>query len=171
MALSGSNSGLTEAPGSTSVADIATALGFTPTTSNPLTSFAAGTAYTLTNTPAAITFGTTSPSITINSPGTYLLIARSKLIYNAATFAANQTATSKLRRTNNTAGDLTNGSAVVTTSIITLITALCSDQTWFTTYTTTNSNDIISLFADVTTIPGAGSLQCAEASIIAIRLQ
>lgn len=139
--------------------------------SNPLSVFAAGTAYSLTDSAAAITFGTTSPALTINAAGTYLIIARTKALYNAATFAANQAVTLKLRRTNNTAADLTNGSATVTGSIITGLTGLCSDQTIATTYTTANANDSIALFGSVAALPAAGSLDVSEASIVAIRLQ
>jgi hypothetical protein len=171
VALTGSNSGLTVDPGGTSAAAINSALGFTPTTSNPLTVYAAGTAYSLTATPAALTFGTTSPSLTLNAAGTYLLLARSRMAYNAATFAAVRTTTLKLRRTNNTAADLTNGSVTATTGIITLLTYTFIDQFWPVVYTTTNANDVISLFGSIDVLPGAGTLDVAEASIVAIRLQ
>src|SRR6185369_1987982 len=80
---------------------------------------AAGTAYSLTNTPAALDFGTTDPSLVIDKAGTYLLLARYNLKYNGATFAAARAVTMKLRRTNNTPADLTGGSTVLTTDIVT----------------------------------------------------
>lgn len=161
----------------TGAADLTNVTGVLPSanggaiTSNPLSVYAAGTAYSLTNSAAAVTFGTTSPALTITAAGAYLIIARFKLLYNGATFAANQTITSKLRRTNNTAADLANASATVTSSIITTITGLCSDQTIAAIYATTNTNDSISLFSSIGTVPAAGSLDVSEASIVAIRLQ
>jgi len=138
--------------------------------SNYKSVFAAGTVYALTATSAAVDFGTTDPSITLDKPGTYLLIARAKLNYKAATFAASRTTTMKLRRTNNTAGDVTNGAATASTDIITTLTYTMIDQTWQTIYTTANSDDVIAIFGHVSVLPSAGSLDVAEASIIAIRI-
>lgn len=151
--------------------EVTNAIGFTPKTSNPLSVFAVGSVYNLTNAAAAVTFGTTSPALTLNAPGTYLLIARAKMMYTGATFAATQTITTKLRRTNNTAADIANGTITSLASIITTITGLCSDQCWQTVYTTTASDDSIAIYSQVAAVPSAGNLQCTEASIIAIRLQ
>lgn len=140
-------------------------------TSNQLSVYAAGTAYQLTATPAAVIFGTSSPSLTINAAGTYLIMARAKLNYTGATFAAVRTTALKLRRTNNTAADLTNGSVAASTAIITALTFSFIDQCWQIIYTTTNTNDIISLFGSIDIIPSLGSIDVGEASIIAIRLQ
>lgn len=132
---------------------------------------AAGTAYSLTATSAALDFGTTDPSITINRAGTYLILSRVNLKYNAATFAASRTATLKLRRTNNTATDLTNGSTSVATAIITTITALFGVIILPPVlYNTTRTDDVVTIFGDVDVVPSAGSLDATEASIVAIRL-
>lgn len=131
---------------------------------------AAGTAYSLTNTAAAAAFGTTSPSITLDQAGTYLLLASANLLYNAATFAAVRTATLKLRRTNNTPADVTGMTRDIKSSIITALTYSLPNTTLIGTYTTTNTNDVISLFANVDTVPTAGTLDLVQASIIAIRL-
>lgn len=133
--------------------------------------YAAGTAYSLTDTSAALDFGTTDPSIVLDKAGTYLLIANVNLLYNAATFAASETVTLKLRRTNNTAADVANSSLVLATDIITTLTytfGAVSLPAVF--YTTTNVDDAITIFGDVSTAPGAGSLDATAASIIAIRL-
>lgn len=156
---------------STTATAINAALGFTPITANQLSSYAVGTAYSLTATPAAITFGTTSPSITLNAAGTYLIMARVRMAYNGATFATVRTTTNKLRRTNNTAGDLTNGTVTASTQIITALTYAFIDQSWPVLYTTTNANDVISLFGSVDVIPTAGSLDVVESSIVAFRMQ
>lgn len=137
---------------------------------NPKSGFAAGTIYSLTNTAALIDFGTTDPSITLTAPGTYLILARARIDYNAATFAAVRTATLKLRRTNNTAADLANGAVAAKTDILTLITSTFCEKAWWALYTTANSDDIIQLFGSLDVVPTAGSLDIAEASLIAIQL-
>lgn len=133
--------------------------------------YASGTAYSLTNTSAAVDFGTTDPSLTITQPGTYLIFSRLNLKYTGATFAASRTVTLKLRRTNNTAADVTNASITFLTDIITTLTytagVMCIPPVL---YQTDNNNDVLSLFADVSVVPTAGSLDITESEIIAIRL-
>ena len=145
--------------------------GATLVTANQKTSYAAGTVYTVTNTAAAIDFGTTDPAITIDSPGTYLILARARFENVGATFAASRLLTLKLRRTNNTAADLTGGTSLYNTPIITTLTSSLTELTIQAVYTTTNSDDIIALFTLIGTVPSAGSLTVDEASIIAYRLQ
>lgn len=148
---------------------LATAAGIT-TTYN-VAAYAVGTAYSLTNTAAALDFGTTDPAIVIAQAGTYLIRGRVLIKYNAATFAANRTVTLKFRRTNNTAADLTNGSTAPTTDIITLITG-----TWLecqlpeVVYSTTATTDSITIFGSVDVVPSAGSLDATEAHILAQRI-
>lgn len=133
--------------------------------------YAAGTAYALTSTPAALDFGTTDPSIAITTAGTYRIKARVNLKYNGATFAAVRTITLKLRRTNNTAADLTNSSAVVTTAIITTLTqTLMSLELPEVVYTTANTDDAITIFGSIDVVPSVGSLDVVEASIHAVRV-
>ncbi len=137
---------------------------------NPRTVYAAGTAYTLTATSAAVDFGTTDPIITINAAGTYAIRARVKVNLNAATFAANQTLTVKLRRTNNTAADVSQSSTTWTVPIITLITqTLAVIELPEVFYTTALTTDTIQLFADISVLPSAGTISIDEASIVAIR--
>lgn len=143
-----------------------------PLQNSALSVYAAGTAYSLTNTAAALTFGTTSPSLTITDPGTYLLLARVRVDYNGATFAAVRNVTLKLRRTNNTAADLTNASTGFKTAVVTTVTYTADDAVIPPViYTTQNSNDIISIFGSIDTGPTAGSIDCVEAEIIAIKIQ
>lgn len=150
-------------------ATVKTALSLT--TANQLSVFAAGTAYSLTNSAALLDFGTTDPSLTLNAAGTYLLLARAHLKYNAATFVANRTTTLKLRRTNNTAADLTSSTYTHTTGILTTATESFIDATWPVLYTTANADDAIAIYGHVDTVPSAGSLDAVDASIVAIRLQ
>ncbi len=132
------------------------------------TQTAAGTAYSLTNTAAAVTFGTTSPAITIPAAGTWRVHGWCHVYFNGATFAADQTVTIKLRRTNNTAGDLTNASVSLHTGIVTTLTATMAVVSWEADdYTTSNSNDSLTIFASVGTTPSAGSLQIDQAKIYA----
>ncbi len=133
--------------------------------------YASGTAYQLTAVSALVNFGTTDPSLTITSAGVWLILARARVDYNGSTFAAVQTGTLKLRRTNNTAADLTNSPGSFLTDIITTLSyTLDVLDLAPVIYTTTNSNDIIQLWGDVTVIPSAGSLDVSEASIVAIKL-
>ena len=136
-----------------------------------LNSNSAGTAYTMTASSAQIAFGTTTPSITLNKAGTYLLLARVNYQLVGATFASNRNVTTKLRRTNNTPADITNSSTVIGTNVTTTATgSLAALPLPPVVYTTTNTTDVITLFGDVSVIPSAGSLQATEANIVAIRL-
>lgn len=133
------------------------------------TVYAAGTAYQLTNSAAALTFGTTSPSLTLTKPGTYLLLARVRADYNAATFAAVRTLSFKLRRTNNTAADVTGAATSFLTQIITILSfSAGSIVVPPALYTTTRTDDAITIFGSVNTLPTAGTVDVTEAEIIAI---
>jgi len=132
---------------------------------------ASGTVYTLTASSAAVTFGTTQPSATLAQAGTYLLIGRAYLIYNAATFAGTQTATLKLRRTNNTAADVTGATTTATLRIITTTTDTVGIMTMpAVIYTTTNTDDAVAVFGALSATPSVGSVDVNEASVLAIRL-
>lgn len=140
-------------------------------TANLKTAFGTGTAYTVTNAAAAIVLGTTSPTITIDQPGTYVIISRARYELAGATFAASRLLTLKLNRTNNSAADLTNGTVLYNTPIVTLLTSTMTELSIMTTYTTLNTDDIVVLSTLVGTVPSAGSLTVNEASIVAYRLQ
>ena len=136
-----------------------------------LSVYAAGTAYQLTNTAALLDFGTTDPSLTITSPGVWLILARARIDYTGATFAAVRTGTLKLRRTNNTAADLTNSQTQFLTEIITTLTyTLGIIDLPPVVYTTTNSDDVIQVWGDISVVPSAGSIDASEASIVAVKL-
>lgn len=142
-----------------------------PVSNTTIVGTASGTTYSLTNTAALVDFGTTDPSITLNVAGTYLLMARARVDYNAATFAAVRTATLKLRRTNNTAADVTGTSSSFLTSIITLLSFTASTIILPPViYTTALTSDIIQLWGSIDTVPSAGSIDITEANVVAIRL-
>ena len=133
--------------------------------------YAVGTAYTLTNGNAAITFGTTSPSVTIPAAGTYLIRPSATIGFLNATFAANQTLTMYLYRTNNTPATITSSTLATTTPVISAMT-----YTWMVQqlpeirYTTTNANDVIALYGSISVAPSVGSIQVSAASIVVQRV-
>lgn len=137
----------------------------------PLTAYAAGTAYALTATSAVVALGTTPATLVLDKAGTYLITSRVNLELAAATFAANRDVTLKLRRTNNTAADVSNSATVVGTGVTTTETGvLVIANLPGVLYTTTRTDDSLSIFADVSVIPTAGALNATEANIVAIRL-
>lgn len=132
--------------------------------------YASGSTYNLTASSALIDFGTTDPTITIAVAGTYRISARAVLAYAGATFAPSQTITMKLRRTNNTAADLTNGGVDFATGIVTLLTApLAQLNTPYVVYVAT-AGDIVSLYGLVGVAPSAGNVTVTAASIHAQRV-
>ncbi len=142
-----------------------------PVSNSSLTVYAAGTAYSITTSQALLDFGTTDPILTISEPGTYLILATARLDYNGATFAAVRNATLKLRRTNNTAADVTGATTTFQTQIITTLSFTAfSGPIPPVIYTTANNNDIIQMFGGIDTGPTAGSLDAVAASIVAIKL-
>jgi hypothetical protein len=133
------------------------------------TSYASGTAYTLTVTPAQLAFGTTSPSITIQNAGTYTIRAGIGVKYVSATYAGAQTVTLKLRRTNNTPADLTNGGRTVELPVLTTFTGGDVMTTPEIIYTAT-AGDIVQIFGSISATPSAGSVQTDSAEIVAVRV-
>jgi len=77
----------------------------------------------------------------------------------------------KLRRTNNTAADITGGTRTYDTDILTTNTSTFVQAVMTADYTTTNTNDSVTIFGSVGTVPGAGSLDVTSCSIRAARLQ
>jgi hypothetical protein len=133
------------------------------------TSYASGTAYTLTASAQQLAFGTTSPGITIQNAGTYQIVGRAGIKFNGSTYGAAQTITLKLRRTNNTAADLSNSARAVTLPVLTTYTGGDVMETQEAIYTAA-AGDIIQLFGSVSALPSAGSVQADSAEIIALRI-
>ncbi len=110
-------------------------------------------------------------TITLTASGNYMLWGRTYLKYNNATFAGNQTGTIKLRRTNNTATDV---SFSTTSPVFDVVTSYTGGIGVITTppvmYTSTATGDIIGVFGSLSAAPGAGSVEATEASVMAIRL-
>jgi hypothetical protein len=142
-------------------------------TTDPVTKYGSGTAHTITGASfAAVVFGTSgTQEVTLTTAGTWLLQARARVDYNGATFAAVRTASFKLRRTNNTAGDVTNAATAFKTEIITTLTYTALDVVFPpVTYATANVDDILQMQVAIDTDPTAGSLQIVEAEIVATYL-
>lgn len=136
-----------------------------------LKTYGAGTAYSLTGTSALVDLGTTDPTLVLTKPGSYLVFARVTAKYTGATFAANQTLTVKIRRTNNTAADLTNATTTQTLGVVTTVTdGIGSISLPPVVYRTFNTNDSISLYGILSATPSAGSVDITEAEIVAVRV-
>lgn len=137
-----------------------------------VTAYGVGTVYTFTNTAAAVDFGTTDPAIVLNAAGTYMIFGQVNVAYAGATVVA-ETATFKVRRTNNTAADL---SAVVVMDLP-VATTLTNNYGIVTipplVYTTTAVDDAVTLFANVSAGLGAGTITATAigTSLVAVRLK
>lgn len=133
------------------------------------TVYASGTAYTLTTSSAALDFGTTDPNLTISTSGTYLIHANVGVKYSGATYVGAQTVTFKLRRTNNTAADLTSGSRAVELPVLTTFTGGDVMALPPVIYTAT-AGDVVTIFGILSATPSAGSVVADSAELVAIRL-
>lgn len=130
---------------------------------------AVGTAYTLTNAHAVLDFGTTDPTVVLNKAGKWLIFAEAQLDMVGATVVA-ETAAVKLRRTNNTAADVTTERVIDLLVTVTLSHTLGTFMLPVAYYTTTNVDDSISVMAKVSATLGAGSIQAVGASLTALYL-
>jgi hypothetical protein len=134
-------------------------------------SYAAGTVYSLTNTSALCHFGTTDPAIVLDKFGTYAIYWGAAARDNAATFAASQTATFKLRRTNNTPTDLPGATGFFTLPIMATLTDHAGTvPSPPIIYSTLNTTDIIQLWGMVSAATTFGSVDVNQAWIVAIKL-
>lgn len=137
-----------------------------------LSVYGAGTAYTLTNTPAAITMGTTSPSLTITAPGTYLLIGQAVFAIAGIDGATALTFTTQINRTNNTPAIVPNSlkTFVAGSGVASKVGQDVDVATPAVIYTTANSTDIIQLWAGDSANPATGTPKISACSIVALRL-
>lgn len=132
--------------------------------------YGVGTNYTLTATPALVARGTTNSATTLVLPGEYNLRGQVTLFYNAATFVAGDTITLKLRNT--TAGaDITNATVTIAAFALTAFTGAIVVPIPEAVFTSPGANRVIQIFASVSTLPLAGSLEISADSIIAYKRQ
>lgn len=143
-------------------------------TTDPVTKYGSGTAHTITGASfAAVVFGTSgTQEVTLTTAGTWLLQARARVDFVGATFAAVRTVSFKSRRTNNTAGDVTNSATAFKTPLsVAALTYTALDVVFPpVTYATANVDDILQMQVAIDTDPGAGSVQIVEADIVAVFL-
>ncbi len=133
----------------------------------------------LTATYAAADFTSgTDPAVSLTTAGTYKIEADLCVQYASAAYylSATKNITFKLRRTNNTAADLTNtevtnylSSSTVGGGFGEYDTQMCMTIT-ADDYTTTNTNDSITVFGDLQALPDAGSVDVNYLSIYAERI-
>lgn len=129
-----------------------------------------GTAYSLTATAAAINLGTDDPAIVLGAAGTYLLLATVQLEAAGATVVA-ETAALKLRRTNNTAADITSSPVAIDLPVMATLTHTLGIYALPPViYTTANDDDAVTIFGNVSVLLGAGAITVSDANIVAIRL-
>lgn len=134
-------------------------------------SVASGTSYTMTGTPTALSFGTASPSITLASTGTWAIWANVQTSYAGATYLSLQYTTYKLRRTNNTASDLADGSRSNAMNVITTLTTSGPQTVLGPIVYSGTSGDVITIFGNLSASPTLGSVTASSASIFAQRQQ
>ncbi len=127
---------------------------------------ASGTAATITDNAAALDFGTTDPSVSITTAGTYYLSAQARITTSSATFTAPQNVTCYLYRTNNTPAIIANSYGVSLIPIITTTSLeIGSIMMGPVVYTTTNTNDAIAIYCSLSASAGAGSVTATGAWI------
>ncbi len=129
--------------------------------------YGAGTAYALTNTSALLNLGTTPLSVVLPSRGTWKISATVMLKAIAATTAA-ETVALKLRRTNNTAADLTGGALAAGTLPAMTTTNVTIGQYKLPTilYKTTNDDDVIEVWGSLSAALSAGDIKCTSGEIL-----
>jgi hypothetical protein len=109
-------------------------------------------------------------ALVLADAGTWMLWARLKTDLNGATFAAEQTLTAKLVRTNHSAADIANAISEITIPIVTT-------KTWslpvmplpVVSYVATAADEL-QIMAKLSANPSAGSVDANEAEIVALKI-
>jgi hypothetical protein len=130
-----------------------------------INTIATGTVYNLTNSYAAITFGTTSPTATLPSTGKWMVFANIQTAYAGATFAGLQNESFKIRRTNNTAADLTDSIRSQDLAVVTTLTEAGPSVMIGPIYYNGTSGDVLSVFGTVSAAPSVGNMTVTDCSI------
>lgn len=130
---------------------------------------AAGTAYTMTTSYATVDFGTTDPVLTIANAGTYSLYVDIQTTLVSAT-TTTQTESFKLRRTNNTAADITASTFGTPLPVATVGSQLGPMiHIGPIKYSTVNVDDSITVQGILSASLGAGTVTVTACNITAIR--
>jgi len=132
--------------------------------------------YTTTGTPTEVAFGTTSPVVVLDTPGTYRLTFFGTTKANAAAWSAAKVGTLRLQRTNNTPATLANATVLAYTQAASaaVIQTFSLNFQGFPTieYTTANNNDRIALFGGLdAALETGGSFELIAAGVFAERIR
>lgn len=156
-------------PGATGATGATGANGISPSLAS-VAGYGSGTAYALTATPALLNLGTTAPSITITSPGAYLLWAHARFDFNGATFAADQTITAKIHCTTNTVQDIPNTVKGYKLPIVTTLSYTGAEINIAPVQYVATAGDVLQLWGSISVVPSAGTMDTVEADIIAVQV-
>lgn len=130
------------------------------------TAYDSGGVVDLTTSSAAVS----SVSTTLAVAGKYLLHGSVTIEYVGATYAANQTVTVKLRKTNGTPADVATTSKTLTMDVVTTKTATFQCVPLIGEITAAAS-DVVQIFGSVSALPSAGSVRVSGVSLYAVRVQ
>jgi hypothetical protein len=137
--------------------------------SDPLTVYGAGTVYAITNAQAAVDMGTTDPSLTITTPGKYLIFSRVKIRNNAAATVPGEVVTINLAK---------NTVAISGATAAWVCPAVVNGANYFLAdlvlppivFTTAVATDVVALYAGASAVTNAGAYNVCEAEIVAQRI-
>lgn len=137
--------------------------------SPPQESHSSGSAYSLGITSGEYSFGGTSPSITLDPAWSKWRITLTQTLkFNNATYSPSVTVTTKLRRTNNTATDVTNSTRTLDTGVRSSVTETWLTLTTVVDYTVTaTGGDIIKPYGHLGGSTPNG-VQVTECSLVAV---
>lgn len=135
--------------------------------------YASGTAATLGTSSALLDFGTTDPSLTLTGTGKWLLFVTVVLEYAAWNSNAAKAVTLKVRRTNNTAADVTNCTTTVT---VPLNAGAITGTAYVVTlpvveYTSSGSGDILQVWGTAAAPVSSGTITASACSLVAAKIQ
>lgn len=133
------------------------------------TSYSAGTAYTMTASPANLAFGTTTPTLIFSYPGTYLVSAMVEVKFLNSTYASSQVIQFSLVRTNGAGGTLENKIVSLTMPAMTAGTGGAMVPYGVVVFNAAAGDGIV-LNGLINTTPSAGSILANSAEISAVRL-
>jgi hypothetical protein len=112
----------------------------------------------------------TDVKLAITQAGTYLIQGKARVDYSGATFAAPKLISGKIRNTN-TGADISNAASGLIAPIITTATYTHGNLVIpAVIYTTAVATDVLWLLMNVATLPSAGTVEIAEASLLATKL-
>lgn len=130
-----------------------------------------GTAYTLTGTPALLAQGTSSPSVTLPSKGTWIIFATA--LYPLVNSAGLYSITTLLQRTNNTPGAIANSSIGITIDAQNGGSNNGTDNEVVLPlfiYTTSTNGDIIQIWGSVAVTSGTAVPTCIQSGLYAVQI-